>query len=355
MVAETPDESQKTEEPTEKKLRDAIQKGNVAKSTEISNWFILVGGALIVVFYAGPMAQVLVESLSQFLARPHELAERLETPPELARDIVLLFVRVIWLPMGILLIAAVLGNVLQHAPVFSTEKMKPKLDKISPIKGLKRLFGMSSLVNFSKSLAKLVIVGFICFVVIWPERDVLPSLIARDVASYLPLLRELTLKLLAGVISVLTVLALLDFIYQKFEHRKKLRMTKQEVKDEHKQMEGDPTVKAKLRQLRMERGRKRMMQAVPSATVVVTNPTHYAVALKYEHGQTQAPVVVAKGVDQIALKIRALANENDVPIIENPPLARLLYAQVELDQEIAADHYQAVAEVISFVMKLKTR
>lgn len=354
-MAETPDESQKTEEPTEKKLRDAIQKGNVAKSTEISNWFILVGGALIVVFYAGPMAQVLVESLSQFLARPHELAERLETPPELARDIVLLFVRVIWLPMGILLIAAVLGNVLQHAPVFSTEKMKPKLDKISPIKGLKRLFGMSSLVNFSKSLAKLVIVGFICFVVIWPERDVLPSLIARDVASYLPLLRELTLKLLAGVISVLTVLALLDFIYQKFEHRKKLRMTKQEVKDEHKQMEGDPTVKAKLRQLRMERGRKRMMQAVPSATVVVTNPTHYAVALKYEHGQTQAPVVVAKGVDQIALKIRALANENDVPIIENPPLARLLYAQVELDQEIAADHYQAVAEVISFVMKLKTR
>lgn len=354
-MAETPDESQKTEEPTEKKLRDAIEKGDVAKSTEISNWFILVGGALIIVFYAGPMAQVLVEALSQFLARPHELIERLETPPALARDIVLLFVRVIWLPMGILLIAAVLGNVLQHAPVLSTEKMKPKLDKISPIKGLKRLFGMSSLVNFSKSLAKLTIVGFICFVVIWPERDVLPSLIARDVASYLPLLRALTIKLLAGVIAVLTVLALLDFIYQKFEHRKKLRMTKQEVKDEHKQMEGDPTVKAKLRQLRMERGRKRMMQAVPSATVVVTNPTHYAVALKYEHGQTQAPVVVAKGVDQIALRIRQLANDNDVPIIENPPLARLLYAQVELDQEIAADHYQAVAEVISFVMKLKKR
>jgi len=352
-MSETPDESQKTEEPTEKKLKDAIEKGDVAKSTEISNWFILMGGTLILVFYAGPMARALEEPLAQFLARPHEMVEKLESGQDFAAEITLLFVQVIWFPMVVLLLAGILGNVLQHAPVFTTEKMKPTPDKISPLKGLKRLFGLQSLVNFAKSLAKLAIVGMVCFVIIWPERDQLAQIISRDAVLYLPLMRSLTIQLMTGVLAVLTVVALLDLIYQKFEHRKRQRMTKQEVKDEHKQTEGDPTVKAKLRQLRMERGRKRMMQAVPDATVVITNPTHYAVALKYEHGANQAPVCLAKGLDRMALKIREIAEEHKVPIVENPPLARLLHANVELDQEIAPDHYQAVAEVISFVLKLR--
>lgn len=352
-MSETPDESQKTEDPTEKKLKDSQKKGDVAKSTEISNWFVLMGGTFIIVFYSGPMALQLAAPLTQFLARPHELAAKLSRAPDLAAEIVWLMFSVLWFPLSVFLVVAVLGNVLQHMPVFTTEKMKPKLSKISPLKGLKRLFGMQSLVNFGKSLAKLIIVAAVSGIVIWPQRHELGPIISRDVNLFLPFLRELSIQLLSGVLLVLTVVAFLDFLYQKFDHHKRQKMTKQEVKDEYKQLEGDPTVKAKLRQVRMERGRKRMMQSVPEASVIITNPTHYAIALKYEHGETQVPVCLAKGVDRVALKIREVANEHDIPIVENPPLARALFASVEVDEEIAADHYQAVAEVISFVMKLR--
>ncbi len=350
-MSETPDESQKTEEPTAKKLQDALKKGDVPKSQEIPSWFILGAGTLLLIFYSGPMASQVIESMTPFLARPHILAEDLAHLPELTRDLTYMFISVLWPVFFALIIVGVLSNLIQHPPLLTAEKINPKLDKINPIKGVKRVFGMSALVNFAKGLAKLVIVtGVACFV-LWPQRDKLGGTLQLDLVHFFPFVRSLTIELMLGILAVLTLVAILDLIYQKFDHRKKLRMTKQEVKDEHKQLEGDPTVKAKLRQIRAEKGRKRMMAEVPSASVVITNPTHFAVALKYQHGEMNAPTCVAKGADLVAHRIRSLAEENGVPIVENPPLARGLYQTMEVDDEIPPEHYQAVAEVISFVMR----
>jgi flagellar biosynthetic protein FlhB len=240
----------------------------------------------------------------------------------------------------------------QHAPVLSIEPVKPKLSKISPFSGLKRLFSATSLVNFAKSLAKLLIVSCVIVVIVWPDRDQLDAIVRLDPAALLAHIQGLAIKLLVGVLAVLSVVAALDYIYQRQVWWKKQRMTVKELRDEYKQLEGDPQVRAKLRQVRIERGRKRMMANVPRASVVVTNPTHYAVALQYEKGMN-APVCLAKGIDAVALKIREAAEAHGIPIVENPPLARTLHASVEVDEEIPQSHYKAVAEVIGFVMRLK--
>ncbi|MEL7028797.1 MAG: flagellar type III secretion system protein FlhB, partial [Pseudomonadota bacterium] len=251
----------------------------------------------------------------------------------------------------ILVAAAVLGNIVQQMPVLSTEKMQPKLSKLSLIQGAKRLFGAQGLVNFLKGVFKLAIVSVILVAVLWPERDALAALVTLDLAMVLPFAKDLAVRMMACVLAAMTAIAALDYAYQRWEYMKRQRMTKQEVKDEFKQSEGDPAVKAKIRQVRQERSRQRMMAAVPEASVVVTNPTHYAVALKYEHGQAGAPVCLAKGVDSLALRIRETAEEHDVPIVENPPLARALYGSVEIEEEIPIEHYKAVAEVIGYVMR----
>ena len=190
--------------------------------------------------------------------------------------------------------------------------------------------------------------------VVWPERERLALMMTWDVSLLLPFVREMALKMFAGVIAVMTILAALDYLFERMQWMKKQRMTVQEIKDEHKQAEGDPKIKGRLRQLRIERSRRRMMQEVPKASVVIMNPTHYAVALRYEKGMG-APICVAKGVDGLALRIRALAEESDVPVVVNPPLARALHASVELDQEVPPEHYKAVAEVIGYVMRLRAK
>jgi len=256
------------------------------------------------------------------------------------------------MPLGLLFLAAIAGNMIQHKPVFTAERMKPKLDKISPLKGFKRIFGLSALVNFLKGLGKMLLVGVVAFSITWPHRDQVANIISWNIASLLPFIRELAIQMLGGVLAILAAIAVFDFMYQRHEFTKKQRMTKQDVKDEHKQSDGDPAVKSKLRQLRMERGRKRMMAAVPDASVVIVNPTHFAVALKYDGAIMAAPVCVAKGVDQVALRIRTVALENDVPIVENPPLARALHATIEIDDEVPAAQYEAVAKVIGYVLRL---
>lgn len=233
------------------------------------------------------------------------------------------------------------------------KKVKPSLDKISPLAGFKRLFSARSLLEFVKGLLKLGLVGTVVMAVVWPHRDDIPAMTGLPVPAALDHLHDTMLALLVAAVAVMTVIAAMDYAYQKYDHLKRLRMTKQEVRDEHKQTDGDPMIKARLRQIRADRARKRMMQAVPTADVVVTNPTHYAVALKYEMEKMNAPVMVAKGADLLAQRIRKVAEENDVTIVENPPLARALYASVEVDQEIPAEHYRAVAEVIGYVMRLK--
>ena len=214
---------------------------------------------------------------------------------------------------------------------------------------------MKALAEFTKGILKLSLVAFIAFIFVAPELTDLELIMTYDMMTILELLQRQTLSLLSGVVAVMAVIAGLDFAYQKYNHAKDLRMSKQEIKDENKQSEGDPMIKSRLRSLRLQRSRQRMMQAVPSADVIVTNPTHYAVALRYKQDEDQAPLVLAMGVDTLALKIREIANENEIPIVENPPLARALYASCELDEQIPFEHYRAVAEIIGYVMRLKRK
>ena len=236
--------------------------------------------------------------------------------------------------------------------VWSFETMTPKLSKISPMAGLKRLFSKQAVANFAKGMVKLLVVGAVLIALMWPERRRLMALVHTDLEGVLPLALSLALKQLGAVVAILAVVAAADYLFQYRLWYERQKMSLRDLKDEFKQSEGDPTIKGKMRQVRQTRMRRRMMANVPKAAVVITNPTHYAVALQYERGM-DAPVCVAKGVDLVALKIREIADEHAVPIVENPPLARTLHAAVELDQAIPPEHYKAVAEVIGYVMKLR--
>ena len=354
MAEEQTEQTEKTEEPTQKKLEDAHKKGDVPKSQEVNTWFVIVGATLMIIIFANDMAADLAAAFRGYLEQPHLIPMDGENIRLMSNEVGNMVLAAMGIPLLVLTLFAIAGNLVQHRPVLTTEQIKPKLSKISLLAGWKRLFSLTSLVNFVKGIAKFVIVGAIMFFIAWPERDQLDVIMTADVAALLMLVEELTIKMLIGVVAILTVIAGLDLLYQRHTWHQKQRMSMKEVRDEHKQMEGDPTVKAKLRQVRIERGRKRMMANVPDATVVITNPTHFAVALKYEQGMT-APICVAKGADNLAFKIRQVAEEHDIPVIENPPLARGLHANVEIDDEIPEEHYKAVAQVIGYVMKLRKK
>jgi flagellar biosynthetic protein FlhB len=249
------------------------------------------------------------------------------------------------------MLAAIIGNMIQHRLVWSTEQLKPKLSKISPLAGFKRLFSKQALMNFAKGVVKLVLIGAVMAALLWPERTRLGTMVTLDPAAILPLTKIFALQLLGAVVAILAFIAAADFLFQYRQWFERQKMSFRELQDEFKNTEGDPHVKAKIRHIRESRMRKRMMASVPEASVVITNPTHFAVALKYERGMN-APVCVAKGMDVIALKIREVAGAHGVPIVENPPLARTLHAAVEVDDEIPPEHYQAVAEVIGYVTRL---
>jgi flagellar biosynthetic protein FlhB len=238
--------------------------------------------------------------------------------------------------------------------LLSAEPITPRLSKISPIDGFRRLFSLEGVVNFLKGLVKIVVIGAIMFFVLWPEVDRLETMVTADVATILGIASDLTVKIFGAALVALALVAIADYVYQRNRWWQRQRMTVQETREEFKQMEGDPQVKARIRQVRMERSRKRMMAAVPDATVVITNPTHYAIALQYDRTMP-APKCLAKGVDAVALRIRAVAEEHEVPIVENPPLARALFASVEVDQTIPAEHFKAVAHVIGYVFRLKDK
>ena len=354
MAEDQTEQTEKTEEPTQKRLEDAHKKGDVPKSQEVNTWFVIVGATLLIMIFADDMASDLGAAFRGYLEQPHLIPMDGENIRLMSHEVGTMVLAAMGIPLLVLVLFAVAGNLVQHRPVLTTEQVKPKLSKISLISGWKRLFSLTSLVNFAKGIAKFVIVGAIMFLIAWPERDRLDVAMTADVASMLMLVKELTIKMLVGVIAILTVIAGLDLLYQRHTWHQKQKMSMKEIRDEHKQMEGDPTVKAKLRQVRMERGRKRMMANMPDATVVITNPTHFAVALKYEQGMS-APICVAKGADNLALKIRQVAEDHDIPVIENPPLARSLHATVEIDDEIPEEHYKAVAQVIGYVMKLRKK
>ena len=352
-MADDQDDSQKTEEPTPRKLDDSLKKGQVAKSQEVGNWFMISAATLVVAVFAPGIMGDTAQILQRFLEQPHNVPTDAVSIWQTVTDAVGSLLWSLLVPVLLLMAAALASNLVQHPLIFAVEKIKPKLDKLSPIKGAKQKFSIRQVVEFLKGMVKVGLVGTVAIYLIWPERSTLPQLITVDLMGVLEQLHQHIIVLLIGVVSVMFVVAAVDFSYQKYEHHKSQKMSRQEIKDEHKDSDGDPKIKAKLKAIRMERARQRMMAAVPDATVVITNPTHYAVAMFYENGGFAAPKLVAKGVDQVALRIRSIAEENEVPIVENPPLARALFATVELEEEIPVEHYKAVAEVIGYVMSLK--
>ena len=354
MSNDDTEEASKTEDPSAKRIEDARKRGDVSKSQEVTTWFMLAGTGSVIALMAPWTASNLMQQLKIVMAN----ADRYEVGGNqfgafftaLAQAIIGAAI----VPMVVLTAVAVIGNLVQHRPLISVDPLIPKLSKISPLRGFGRLFSRDSLVNFVKGLFKLAIIATVMFFTLWPERNRLDTMVTGDPATILITVEQLTLKVIWAALAIVTVIAIADLVYQRSRWWTRHKMTLQEVRDEFKQMEGDPKVKGRIRQLRMERGRQRMMGQVPKATVIIANPTHYAVALKYDRDMA-APLCVAKGMDDLALRIRAVGEENDVPVIENPPLARALYASVEIDQTIPGEHFKAVAQVIGYVMRLKAK
>jgi flagellar biosynthetic protein FlhB len=352
-MADDQDQSQKTEDPTQKRLTDAREKGQVASSREVNHWFMILAATLVVmVFMPGAMVDI-KGLLTVFMEQPHAIGADAGNLRGLMATVLGKLLLALLPTLLLLVAAAVAAGLVQNGLIVSTEPLKPKLEKISIGKGLKRLFSAKSLVEFAKGVFKLTIVGAVATGILWPEVASLGHLASVEVLGGWDYMWLLAVKLLIGVLAIMSLIAGLDFLFQKFQHVTQMRMSRQDIRDEMKQTEGDPHIRARLRQIRRERAQKRMMQAVPRASVVIVNPTHFAVALKYELDDMNAPMVLAKGVDSLALKIREIAEANDVPVMENPPLARALYASAEIGDEIPAEHYKAVAEIIGYVMRLK--
>lgn len=342
------DDQEKTEEPTSKKLEDARQKGNVPKSQDASGFVTLLVGIIALVFLLSFMGERLIK-----LYIYYQNLIGVELTKELFFKIVIhtmLQVILIILPVAVsIMIAGILSNVMQFGFLFTTEPLTPNFGKINPIKGLANLFSLKKLIDSIKIILKVSAVFGVAFYFFLQFVKELPHTIFFPMFNQLLWLKEKML-ILAGVMLLLfLIIAIADIFIVRFQYFKGLRMSKQEVKDEFKQMEGDPRVKGRIRQLQMQAARKRMMQNIPTADVVITNPTHYAVALRYDKEKEKAPVVLAKGVDHLALRIRKLAAENGIQIVENPPLARELYKVCDVDSMIPANLFQAVAEVLSFV------
>lgn len=351
-MSDQTEEDDRTEEPTQHKLEQAIKKGDVAKSQELGTLFVLGGFAIGILVLSKPVAASLTYDMRAFLMNAHQISGDAASMLSVGRNALIMSLTAMALPFLFLMFAGLAGGAIQHRPLWTVDPMQPKLERISLIQGAKRVFGKEALVNFVKGLLKITIVGALASAIMWSERHDLDLLVQLDPAVMGGVVQSLSVKLLLGILTLFFFVAIGDALYQRMSWHKRQRMTRKELRDEYKQTDGNPEVKAKMRQLRTMRVRRRMMASIPDATLIITNPTHYAVALKFEKGM-QAPICVAKGVDSLALRIRKVANEHDVPIIENPPLARALHATVDIDEEIPVEHYKAVAEVVGFVLRLR--
>jgi len=351
-MADDRDPSQQTEEPTQRRLEEAHEHGDIVKSTELQTLILLLGGTLAIAMFAQSAAAELIKIFRAFLSTPDQMGTDPGELIALMRNIMGRLVVILGPILGTLVAFGFASNLVQHRPVLTFERIKPDLGKLSLANGFKRLFGIDGSINLLKGLFKISIVGAAIWTQLWPERGALESVLELTPQGVAGMMAHLLYKVLIATLACMAFIAAADYLLQRYQFLKRNRMSKQEVKEEFRQTEGDPMVKGRIRAIRLERARRRMIAAVPQATVVITNPTHYAVALKYETGKTAAPVCVAKGVDKLALKIREVAKEHKVPIVENPPLARALHASVEVDEMIPPEHYKAVAQVIGYVLKL---
>ncbi len=355
MVAEGEDSASKTEEPTAQKLDKAREEGDVPKTPDLPQVAVFAAIAAVLAFAGGLFSRQLIVDLTPFLENPDGMDLSPAGVTALGWDLAGSMSPLLFAVAGAAIVAGVLGHVLQTGLMWAPATLTFKPSKLSPIQGFRRLFGADALIQFVKSLLKLACVAAICFFVLRPHWNQLPQLPSVDVVNLMPLSLDILKTLAVQVAGFSLAIAAIDWLIQRQRFFVRQRMTREEVKEEFKQSDGDPFVKAQQRNIRMQRSRQRMMASVPNATVVIMNPTHYAVALSYEEGAAGAPTCVAKGVDNIALKIRAVAEEAGVPVVEDPPLARALYAAVDIDEQIPIAQYEAVAKVIGFVLAGRRR
>jgi flagellar biosynthetic protein FlhB len=352
-MAEAGDGASRTEEASPHKLEQARKDGDVPKSMELTQACSLAGAFGAVAMGGGALAQNLALQLRPFLAHPEAMSLGGKAGVAVTWQVMNAAAPCLATVLGATVLAGIGGNVVQSGILFTTAKLKPSFSKISPSEGFKRVFGIDGFAAFVRSFLKLVLVAAVAWWSLAPHAIELAGLIRTDPANILNYSASVGRSLMMAVLALLAVGAVIDFIWQRQRFMARMRMTKEEVKEDARQNDGDPHVKARQRKIRMQRARQRMIQQVPKATVVIANPTHYAVALRYEQGTTPAPQCVAKGADEVALRIRQIAEEAGVPVIEDAPLARALYSAVEIDQIIPHQHYEAVAKIIGFILSAK--
>ncbi len=346
---------EKTEKATPKKRQESRKKGQVAKSQDVSTAVILLAVFLFLMFGASYIGAVVMD-LFRHSFQEYMLMDLTESSFNLITiDLLKQFAILLAPIMGIAFIAAFIGSYVQVGALFSAEPLQPKLEKIDPIKGAKRIFSMRAIVELLKSVLKISFVGAVAFAVLWMRIDEVLGLSFKSVKDSLMVISSMTVQVGIAASLALLFLSLFDYIYQKYDFEKNIRMSKQDIKDEYKNIEGDPLIKSKIKQRQREMAMRRMMQEVPEADVVVTNPTHFAIALKYDGEKMDAPVVIAKGVDFMAQKIKLIAKENNVEMVENRPLARALYDSAEVGQAVPEEFFKAVAEILAYVYRIKNK
>lgn len=344
----------KTEEATPKKKSDARKKGQIAKSKEVALALTLLSSTIVLLTLGGYVGTELKATMVNFLSNYLNTSLDYNSVQKIA-FITVWRLALVFLPVALpIMVMGALANLLQTKALITFQPLKPDFAKLNPLNGFKRIFSMRTVVELLKDTAIVTVVGFVGYnfikdnyIYILTFGDLSPTAVVQAMG-------KLTVSIFFKITIIMIIIAIIDYLFQRFQYNKDLKMSKQEIKEEYKQDEGDPQIKGKIKQKQREMAMRRMMQEVPKATVVVTNPTHIAIAIKYEDGEN-APVIVAKGIDAIALKIKQTAKDNDVPIIENRPLARLMYEQVDLNEEIPMEMYQAVAEILAMVYKIKTK
>ncbi|MFV9875061.1 MAG: flagellar biosynthesis protein FlhB [Rickettsiales endosymbiont of Dermacentor nuttalli] len=354
-MSDQEDPSQKTEEPTEQRLKEAFQKGQILNSREFTHCLILMVFTMLIAWVSPIIGNIAQTKFSIYIENSYQIPLDTNNLGHILVHVLKDLSTILVIPLLLISITAILASFIQNQGkiTLATEKIIPKLSNISIITGFNKIFSFRSLTELLKSVIKLVLLSLICFFSIKKHLIKLSIIYDYSLGYIISFLLFLIIKVMIAICIFMLFIALFDYLYQRYEFYKNMRMSKQELKDEYKKSEGNPEVKGKLKKLRMERARKLMIKAVKQADVVIANPEHFALALQYNVLSMQAPKVVAKGRDHMALQIRKIAEKYDVPVVENPPLARTLYASVEIDQYIPVEHYQAVAEIISYVYKLK--
>ncbi|MNO48047.1 Flagellar biosynthetic protein FlhB [compost metagenome] len=343
----------KTEKATPKKRQEARKKGQVAKSAELSGAVVLLSALLSLMMFGGFIKERVVKLYTDVFQNRMMMQVTPENVSEMFNHYGIQIL-ILLAPLFIItFVMALVVNLAEVGFMMVTEGLTPKFSKINPIKGFKNIFSMRSFVEFLKSIFKLMIIGYLVYSTVWGEKESFASLAHVSAEGAYRFAAKMTMNLGIKIGAVLLVMAVFDYIYQKYEHEKSLKMSKQDIKDEYKKMEGDPIIKGKIRERQRRMAMQRMMQEVPNADVIITNPTHFAVALKYDGSQMEAPQIIAKGQDFVALRIRELAKEHGVITMENKPLARALFQRAEIGDVVPADLFQAVAEVLAYVYKLK--